>query len=125
MDDGYMPTWNDCYAKINEMYKENIDMKAKINKHAIELKQAQDMIDKLEMLRVSQNSIIKALNEALSDRQEFIDKQQEMIDRLESKRVSNLHLIKEQKEHITTLTKEIKDLKEENNFLTDFIDYIQ
>lgn len=125
MDDGYMPTCNDCYAKINEMYKENIDMKAKINKHAIELKQAQDMIDKLEMLRVSQNSIIKALNEALSDRQEFIDKQQEMIDRLESKRVSNLHLIKEQKEHITTLTKEIKDLKEENNFLTDFIDYIQ
>ena len=25
MDDGYMPAWNDCYAKINEMYKENID----------------------------------------------------------------------------------------------------
>ena len=120
MDDGYMSTWNDCYAKINEMYKENIDMKAKINKHAIELKQAQDMIDKLEMLRVSQNSIIKALNEALSDRQEFIDKQQEMIERLESKRVSNLHLIKEQKEHITTLTTTVENLKEVVNTLSVF-----
>lgn len=120
MDDGYMPTWNDCYAKINEMYKENIDMKAKINKHAIELKQAQDMIDELEMLKVAQNSIIKALNEALSDRQEFIDKQQEMIDRLESKRVSNLHLIKEQKEHITTLTTTVENLKEVVNTLSVF-----
>lgn len=124
MDDGYMPAWNDCYAKINEMYKENIDMKAKINKHAIELKQAQDMIDELEMLKVAQNSIIKALNEALSDRQEFIDKQQEMIDRLESKRVSNLHLIKEQKEHITTLTTTVENLKEVVNTLSVFIDFI-
>lgn len=124
MDDGYMPTWNECYARINELYKENIDMRAKINKHVIELKQAQDMIDELEMLRVAQNSIIKALNEALSDRKEFSDKQQEMIDRLELKRVSNLNLIKEQKEHITKLTNTIENLKEKIDSLTDFINYI-
>lgn len=145
MDDGYMSSWNDCYAKINELYKENSDSRAKIGKYEIQLKQAQTMIDELEMLRVAQNKIIKALNEALSDRKEFIDKQQEMIDRLELKRVSNLHLIKEQKtklndmtlnaqtqkriiseqkERITTLTTEIENLKEKIDSLADFINYI-
>lgn len=124
MDDGYMPTWNECYARINELYKENSDSRAKIGKYEIQLKQAQNMIDELEMLRVAQRTIIESLNEALSDRQEFIDKQQEMIDRLESKRVSNLHLIKEQKEHITTLTTTVENLKEVVNTLSVFIDFI-
>lgn len=118
MDNGY--TWNECCVKINEMYKENLNLRESIGRLETKLSQAQTMIDELERLRVSQNSIIKALNEALSDRQEFIDKQQEMIDRLESKRVSNLHLIKEQKEHITTLTTTVENLKEVVNTLSVF-----
>lgn len=106
-----MPTWNDCYAKINELYKKNSDAKAKIGKYEIRLKQAQNKIDELEMLRVAQNTTIKALIEALSDRKEFSDKQQEMIDRLELIRVSNLHLIKEQKDHIAILTTAVENLK--------------
>ena len=83
MDDGYMPTWNDCYAKINELYKENLNLRESNGRLENKQIQAQNMIDELEMLRVAQKTIINAL------------------------------------------TKEIKDLKEENDSLTDLIDYIQ
>lgn len=121
MDDGYMPTWNDCYAKINELYKENLNLRESNRRLENKQIQAQNMIDELEMLRVAQNTIIMSLNEALNDRKEFNDKQQEMIDRLELKRVSNLKLIKEQEDHITALTTALENLKEEVDSLTDFI----
>ncbi len=124
MDDGYMPTWNECYARIHELYKENLNLRESVGRLDNKIIQAQNMIDELEMLRVAQNTTIKALNEALDDRKEFSDKQQEMIDRLELKRVSNLKIIKEQEDHITALTTAVENLKEEVDSLTDFINYV-
>lgn len=124
MDDGYMPTWNECYARIHKLYKENLNLRESVGRLDNKIIQAQNMIDELEMLRVAQNSIIKALNEELDDRKEFSDKQQEMIDRLDLKRVSNLKIIKEQEDHITALTTAVENLKEEVDSLTDFINYV-
>jgi uncharacterized coiled-coil protein SlyX len=119
-----MPTWNECYARIHELYKENLNLRESVGRLDNKIIQAQNMIDELEMLRVAQNTTIKALNEALDDRKEFSDKQQEMIDRLELKRVSNLKIIKEQEDHITALTTAVENLKEEVDSLTDFINYV-
>ena len=117
MDDGYMPTWNDCYAKINELYKENLNLRESNGRLENKLSQAQNMINELEMLRVAQKTIINALNSTVIE-------QREMIDRLKAVEDAHKQLIASQKNYINVLTKEIKDLKEENNFLTDIIDYI-
>lgn len=105
MDDGYMPTWNDCYVKINELYKENSDSRAKIGKYENQLKQAQNMIDELEMLRVAQRTIIESLNSAVSE-------QREMIDRLKKVEDAHKQLIAAQRIHIKILTKDLKDKTE-------------
>ena len=47
-----------------------------------------------------------------------------MIDRLKAVEDAHKQLIASQRNYINVLTKEIKNLKEENNSLTD-IDYIQ
>lgn len=73
MDDGYKPSWNDCYAKINEMYKENSDLRAKIGKYEIQLKQAQKMIDELEMLRVKLTEKNNELHEEINGLTDNID----------------------------------------------------
>lgn len=105
MDDGYMPTWNECYARINELYKENSDSRAKIGKYEIQLKQAQNMIDELEMLRVAQRTIIKSLNSAVSE-------QREMIDRLRLVEDAHKQLIASQRNYINVLTKKLRDSTE-------------
>ena len=117
MDDGYMPTWNECYARINEMYKENLNLRESIGRLETKQIQAQNVINELEMLRVAQKTIINALNST-------VIKQREMIDRLKAVEDAHKQLITSQKNYINVLTKEIKDLKEENNFLTDIVDYI-
>ena len=117
MDDGYMPTWNDCYAKINELYKENLNLRESNGRLENKQIQAQNMINELEMLRAAQKTIINALNSTVIE-------QREMIDRLKAVEDAHKQLIASQKNYINVLTKEIKDLKEENNFLTDIIDYI-
>ena len=68
-----MPTWNDCYAKINELYKENSDAKAKIGRLETKLSQAQNVINELERLNIAQNAIIKSLNSIVSEQREMID----------------------------------------------------
>ena len=116
MDNGY--TWNECCVKINEMYKENLNLRESIGRLENKQIQAQNVINELEMLRVAQKTIINALNST-------VIKQREMIDKLKAVEDAHKQLIASQRNYINVLTKEIKDLKEENNFLTDFIDYIQ
>ena len=116
MDDGYMPTWNDCYAKINELYKENQNLRESVGGLENKQIQAQNIIDKLEMLRVAQKTIINALNSTVIE-------QREMIDRLKAVEDAHNQLIASQRNYINVLTIEIKDLKEEVNSLTYFINY--
>lgn len=111
MDDGYMSTWNECYARINELYKENSDSRAKIGKYEIQLKQAQNMIDELEMLRLAQRTIIESLNSAVSE-------QREMIDRLKKVEDAHKQLIAAQRNYINVLTKKLRDSTEKLNDLT-------
>lgn len=116
MDNGY--TWNECCVKINEMYKENLNLRESIGRLENKQIQAQNVINELEMLKVAQKTIINALNST-------VIKQREMIDKLKAVEDAHKQLIASQRNYINVLTKEIKDLKEENNSLTDFIDYIQ
>lgn len=73
MDDGYMPTWNDCYAKINELYKENLNLRESNGRLETKLSQAQNVINELERLNIAQNAIIKSLNSIVSEQREMID----------------------------------------------------
>ena len=73
MDDGYMPTWNDCYAKINELYKENLNLRESNGRLETKLSQAQYVINELERLNIAQNTIIKSLNSIVSEQREMID----------------------------------------------------
>ena len=73
MDDGYMPTWNDCYAKINELYKENLNLRESNGRLENKLSQAQNVINELERLNIAQNTIIKSLNSIVSEQREMID----------------------------------------------------
>lgn len=74
MDDGYMPTWNDCYAKINELYKENLNLRESNGRLETKLSQAQNVINELERLNIAQNTIIKSLNSIVSEQREMIDR---------------------------------------------------
>ena len=74
MDDGYMPTWNDCYAKINELYKENLNLRESNGRLETKLSQAQNVINELERLNIVQNTVIKSLNSIVSDQREMIDR---------------------------------------------------
>lgn len=116
MDNGY--TWNECYVKINEMYKENLNLRESIGRLENKQIQAQNVINELEMLKVAQKTIINALNST-------VIKQREMIDKLKAVEDAHKQLIASQRNYINVLTKEIKDLKEENDSLTDFIDDTQ
>lgn len=80
MDDGYMPSWNDCYAKINEMYKENLNLRESIGRLETKLSQAQTMIDELERLKIahkqliaSQRNYINVLTKKLRDSTEKLN----------------------------------------------------
>ena len=73
MDNGYMPTWNDCYAKINELYKENLNLSESNGRLETKLSQAQNVINELERLNIAQNTIIKSLNSIVSEQREMID----------------------------------------------------
>ena len=73
MDNGYMPTWNDCYAKINELYKENLNLRESNGRLETKLSQAQNVINELERLNKAQNTIIKSLNSIVSGQREMID----------------------------------------------------
>lgn len=116
MDNGY--TWNECCVKINEMYKENLNLRESIGRLENKQIQAQNVINELEMLKVAQKTIINALNST-------VIKQREMIDKLKAVEDAHKQLIASQRNYINVLTKEIKDLKEENDSLTDFIDDTQ
>lgn len=116
MNNGY--TWNECYVKINEMYKENLNLRESIGRLENKQIQAQNVINELEMLKVAQKTIINALNST-------VIKQREMIDKLKAVEDAHKQLIASQRNYINVLTKEIKDLKEENDSLKDFFDDIQ
>lgn len=73
MDNGYMPTWNDCYAKINELYKETLNLRESNGRLETKLSQAQNVINELERLNIAQNTIIKSLNSIVSGQREMID----------------------------------------------------
>lgn len=73
MDNGYMPTWNDCYAKINELYKENLNLRESNGRLETKLSQAQNVINELERLNIAQNTIIKSLNSIVSGQREMIE----------------------------------------------------
>lgn len=73
MDNGYMPTWNDCYAKINELYKENLNLRESNGRLETKLSQAQNVINDLERLNIAQNTIIKSLNSIVGEQREMID----------------------------------------------------
>lgn len=73
MDNGYMSTWNDCYAKINELYKENLNLRESNGRLETKLSQAQNVINELERLNIAQNTIIKSLNSIVSEQREMID----------------------------------------------------
>ena len=73
MDNGYMPTWNDCYAKINELYKEILNLRESNGRLETKLSQAQNVINELERLNIAQNTIIKSLNSIVSEQREMID----------------------------------------------------
>lgn len=73
MDNGYMPTWNDCYAKINELYKENLNLRESNGRLETKLSQTQNVINELERLNIAQNTIIKSLNSIVSEQREMID----------------------------------------------------
>lgn len=73
MNNGYMPTWNDCYAKINELYKENLNLRESNGRLETKLSQAQNVINELERLNIAQNTIIKSLNSIVSGQREMID----------------------------------------------------
>lgn len=73
MDNGYMPTWNDCYAKINELYKENLNLRESNGRLETKLSQAQNVINELERLNIAQNTIIKSLNSIVGEQREMID----------------------------------------------------
>lgn len=68
-----MPTWNDCYAKINELYKENLNLRESNGRLETKLSQAQNVINELERLNIAQNTIIKSLNSIVSGQREMID----------------------------------------------------
>ena len=73
MDNEYMSTWNDCYAKINELYKENLNLRESNGRLETKLSQAQNVINELERLNIAQNTIIKSLNSIVSGQREMID----------------------------------------------------
>lgn len=73
MDNGYMATWNDCYAKINELYKENLNLRESNGRLETKLSQTQNVINELERLNIAQNTIIKSLNSIVSEQREMID----------------------------------------------------
>lgn len=73
MDNGYMSTWNDCYAKINELYKENLNLRESNGRLETKLSQTQNVINELERLNIAQNTIIKSLNSIVSEQREMID----------------------------------------------------
>jgi predicted nuclease with TOPRIM domain len=68
-----MSTWNDCYAKINELYKENLNLRESNGRLETKLSQAQNVINELERLNIAQNTIIKSLNSIVSEQREMID----------------------------------------------------
>lgn len=103
MDNGY--TWNECYVKINEMYKENLNLRESIGRLETKLSQAQTMIDELERLKIAHNTIIKSLNSAVSE-------QREMIDRLRLVEDAHKQLIASQRNYINVLTKKLRDSTE-------------
>lgn len=109
MDNGY--TWNECYVKINEMYKENLNLRESIGRLETKLSQAQTMIDELERLKIVHNTIIKSLNSAVSE-------QREMIDRLRLVEDAHKQLIASQRNYINVLTKKLRDSTEKLNDLT-------
>ena len=109
MDNGY--TWNECYVKINEMYKENLNLRESIDRLETKLSQAQTMIDELERLKIAHNTIIKSLNSAVSE-------QREMIDRLRLVEDAHKQLIASQRNYINVLTKKLRDSTEKLNDLT-------
>lgn len=109
MDNGY--TWNECYVKINEMYKENLNLRESIGRLETKLSQAQTMIDELERLKIAHNTIIKSLNSAVSE-------QREMIDRLRLVEDAHKQLIASQRNYINILTKKLRDSTEKLNDLT-------
>lgn len=109
MDNGY--TWNECYVKINEMYKENLNLRESIGRLETKLSQAQTMIDELERLKIAHNTIIKSLNSAVSE-------QREMIDRLRLVEDAHKQLIASQRNYINVLTKKLRDSTEKLNDLT-------
>jgi predicted nuclease with TOPRIM domain len=69
-----MTTWNDCYAKINELYKENLNLRESNGRLENKLSQAQNVINELERLNIAQNTIIKSLNSIVSEQREMIDR---------------------------------------------------
>ena len=103
MDNGY--TWNDCYAKINELYKENLNLRESNGRLENKLSQAQNVINELERLNIAQNTIIKSLNSAVSE-------QREMIDRLRLVEDAHKQLIASQRNYINVLTKKLRDSTE-------------
>ena len=109
MDNGY--TWNECCVKINEMYKENLNLRESIGRLETKLSQAQTMIDELERLKIAHNTIIKSLNSAVSE-------QREMIDRLRLVEDAHKQLIASQRNYINVLTKKLRDSTEKLNDLT-------
>ena len=109
MDNGY--TWNECYVKINEMYKENPNLRESIGRLETKLSQAQTMIDELERLKIAHNTIIKSLNSSVSE-------QREMIDRLRLVEDAHKQLIASQRNYINVLTKKLRNSTEKLNDLT-------
>lgn len=109
MDNGY--TWNECCVKINEMYKENLNLRESIGRLETKLSQAQTMIDELERLKIAHNTIIKSLNSSVSE-------QREMIDRLRLVEGAHKQLIASQRNYINVLTKKLRDSTEKLNDLT-------
>lgn len=84
-----MKTWIDAYTRINELFKENIDLTEKVDKQRNEILESQELINRLKMVEEAHKDLINA-----------------------------------QRNHINVLNIELKDLKEQVNTLTDFINYI-
>jgi chromosome segregation ATPase len=84
-----MKTWIDAYTRINELFKENIDLTEKVDKLRNEILESQELINRLKMVEEAHKDLINA-----------------------------------QRNHINVLNIELKDLKEQVNTLTDFINYI-
>lgn len=73
MDNGY--TWNECYVKINEMYKENLNLRESIGRLETKLSQVQTMIDEdaHKQLIASQRNYINVLTKKLRESTEKLN----------------------------------------------------